>query len=141
MNFPPQLAVIQGQTLELQVRGEENVIGNWTSTEDSLTWRFHVVRPNIFRAQITYAAADDAAGGRFAIVVDEDERSGDVRASDPPGKFQTDELFIPVKRSGDHRLTLRALRKPGAEFMTFKFLRLTPYTADREKPKEEPKTE
>jgi hypothetical protein len=139
VNFAPQLAVIHGETAELESRNDEYVIGHWASTDDSVSWRFRLIKPHHFRAHLTYAAADDAAGGRLAIDVDGEQREVDLRASEPSGTFHTDEFFISVKRAGNHQLTLRAVKKPGAEFMTFKELRLTPFNVGREKQKEKEK--
>ena len=125
INFPASLAQIHGDSPQVEVLGDDILITNWTSADDWLSWRFHLARPGIFRVYIQYRAAPDADGGHFELHLDDETKTGDVRASEGD-KFNTENLFLAVKRSGAHTVMLKPTAKPGAEFMILKSIRFEP---------------
>lgn len=125
--FSAESAELHGN-LQFDSRGGAQVVSNWMSEEDELSWTFHVKRPQFFRVEISYAAASDSAGGRYEITVDEDRRTGEIRSAARPDDFVTDQLILVIRNGGRHVLTLRAAEMRGKELFVFKSLRLRPRT-------------
>lgn len=126
VNFPASVAQLHGESLTLNVEGPDPVIAGWTGDADSVSWDFRVVKPDIFRVEITYAASADWGGGQFTATVGDAEKSGDVVSSGGPDKFRTDKLFLPVKRKGKHVLTIRTTKRPGEQLWVLKSIRFIP---------------
>ncbi len=133
INFQASVATLHGDNLQLKLRGSESVIEGWTSEQDWLSWEFKVVSlpaNPFFKVLITYAADEDAVGGRYGVAIDgEKEVSGTIPANRKPNEFHTDELIVSISRTGRHRLSLRAKEKPGEELMVVKSISLQPVKA------------
>ncbi len=125
VQFTPLTAQLSGE-VELITEGTENVLGNWVAIEDRIAWDFRLVKPNIFRLQITYAAPDDWAGSRYDVAIAGETKERTTRSSGGKGKFITDEFFLPITKAGQHRLELRLLERGGEELMILRNVRLVP---------------
>ena len=124
INFPASVAKLLGPTLTLHVEGPDPVITGWTGDDDAVSWDFRVVRPDIFRVEITYAA--ETAGGQFVVSVGEAEKGGEVLSTENAGTFRTDKIFLPVKRKGKQTLTVRTAQRTGEQLWTLKSIRFVP---------------
>lgn len=116
LHFPATVASLQGEGLELTVRDGKSLITGWTSSEQYLLWKFRVVRPAIFEVTIHYAAKPENAGATMVLAVDEEERMCDVRAAEGD-QFQIEKIFMAVRRTGEHTLTVRPGQMKGNAFM------------------------
>jgi hypothetical protein len=126
INFPATVAKLNGPSLALQVEGPEPVITGWTSDADEARWDFRVVKPDIFRVEVTYAAEDAWAGGQFVATVGESEKSVEIVSTGGAGKFRTDKFFLTVKRPGQHTLSVRTKERVGAQLWILQSLRFYP---------------
>jgi len=126
INFPASVARLLGPTLTLNAEGADPVILGWSGDDDAVSWDFRVVRPDIFRVEITYAADAAWAGGQFVVAVGDAEKSGEVVDSGGPGTFRTDKIFLPVRRKGKQTLTVRTVRRQGEQLWVLKSIRFAP---------------
>lgn len=128
MHFPAQIAELAGDGLSLELRGDDQVVSGWGGANaQSLNWNFRLVKPDIFRVELTYAASDDARGGRIVLAVDDGEpKAADIVATGGLESFRTDIVHLTVPRSGKHRLSLsvEGLEQPGG--LIIKALRFAP---------------
>lgn len=128
LQFTPATARLFG-TVEFKSLGTESVIRNWTTSEDALEWDFHVVKPDVFRLEITYAAAAEWEGAKYRVTISGEAKEFVVRSSGGADRFHTDVFHFPVRRNGAHVLRINATMQPGAEVMVLKGLRLIPAKA------------
>jgi len=120
------VATLHGKTIRCEVNGLEGQIGSWTDPQDWVSWKFKVLKPGYFRAEITYAAAQDAHQGTYRIQIDEEPSKGCDVESPTGTASRTDEYFFFINRSGTHVLSVKAENKPGKELMVLKSIRLRP---------------
>ncbi|MFP6576877.1 MAG: hypothetical protein VB912_17080 [Pirellulaceae bacterium] len=120
------VATLHGKTIRCEVNGTEGQIASWTDPQDWVSWKFKVLEPGYFKAEVTYAAAQDAHQGTYRIQIDEEpSKACDVQS--PMGTTgRTDEYFFFINRSGTHVLSVKAGKKPGKELMVLKSIRLYP---------------
>jgi len=120
------VATLHGKTIRCEVNGLDGQISSWTDAEDWVSWKFKVLKPGFFRAEVTYAAAEDAHQGTYLVQIDE-EPSKVCTVESPMGTAgRTDEYFFFINRSGTHVLSVKADKKPGKELMVLKSVRLRP---------------
>jgi hypothetical protein len=125
VNLDASFAQLHGPTLRRRVSGNVDVISDWESMDDWVSWRFKVVTlppQGIFHCRVTYAARPEADGGTFVIAIGDKEKECEIRGT---GEVVTDEYFLAVPNSGDHDLTVRAKSKPSQRLMTLKSVTLT----------------
>ncbi len=124
VNLDASFAELHGPTLRLGISGSVNVISEWESMDDWVSWVFKIVKvppQGIFHVHVTYAARPESNGGKFVIAVGDQEKECDIRGT---GGVVTDEYFIAIPDSGDHTLTVRAKSKPAERLMTLKSVQL-----------------
>lgn len=120
------VATLHGKTIRCEVNGLEGQIASWTDPEDWVSWKFKILKPGYFRAEVTYAAAQDAHQGTYRIQIDE-QPSKVCEVESPMGTTgRTDEHFFLINPSGTHVLSVKAGNKPGKELMVLKSIRLRP---------------
>ncbi|MFP6669926.1 MAG: hypothetical protein VB857_00810, partial [Pirellulaceae bacterium] len=120
------VATLHGKTIRCEVNGTEGQIASWTDPQDWVSWKFNVLKPGYFKAEVTYAAAQDAHQGTYRIQIDE-QPSKACGVESPMGTTgRTDEYFFFINRSGTHVLSVKAGKKPGKELMVLKSIRLCP---------------
>lgn len=111
--------------LATSASGETSIVG-WTGADDTVEWTFRVVKPDVFRVEVTYAAEVAWAGGRYEIAIDDATKAGDVVDTGGSDTFRTDRIFLPVKRSGRHQLTVRVVERKGDQLWALQSIRLIP---------------
>ncbi|MDA1049767.1 MAG: hypothetical protein O3C40_04715, partial [Planctomycetota bacterium] len=124
VNLDAGIAQLHGPNLRLGISGSVNVITDWESMDDWVSWRFKVVKvppQGIFHVHVTYAARPESDGGKFVIAVGVQEKVCEIRGTGEP---VTDEYFIAVPNGGEHTLTVRANSKPSQRLMDLKSLNL-----------------
>ncbi len=120
------VATLHGKTIRCEVNGLDGQIASWTDGKDWVSWKFKILKPGYFRAEVTYAAAQDAHQGTYLVQIDE-EPSKVCTVESPMGTGgRTDEHFFFINRSGTHVLSVKAGNKPGKELMVLKSIRLRP---------------
>lgn len=123
--FPISQAKLHGENLQQQTHAGQRVLGNWQSSDDSMSWQFHVNKPSYFRVKITYLAPPAIAGGRYELAVGKSKAASDVQVGSDTEPV-TDTLQLVVRRAGDHTLSLRAVNVTGEQFIQLKSIRLLP---------------
>ena len=125
VNLDASFAQLHGPTLRLGMAGNVNVIDEWESMDDWVSWTFKVVKSppqGIFQVRVTYAARTEADGGSFVIAVGDQQKECEIRGT---GAVVTDEYFLAIPNSGEHTLTVRAKSKPSLRLMTLKSVNLS----------------
>jgi hypothetical protein len=116
--------------LALETRGTENVLVGWSSADDLAQWNFRLIKPGFFHLHVTYAADEAAAGTRFEVLMDGQQKTFDL-APTPPGEFRTDVVTIALRKSGQHSFVLRPTGDVAGS-VVLKTLRLAPVGAAAE---------
>lgn len=132
--FSANDAVIHGDTATRGIAAGREVITNWTSAGDWLSWDFRVDRPRMFRVELIYAAPA-SYGGTFSVAIDDMKKEAAVmkkeaavRDTGGTDAFLPHEVgFLTVRRSGPYRFEMRVVRKPPGHLMNLRSIRLTPY--------------
>jgi hypothetical protein len=125
LRFRAADAQIHGTALRLEEGPTASSIVNWILRDDWLSWDFRVEKPAVFHVRIVYRAAEDAAGGEYELAIGDERKTATVRTSPADGEC-TDELYLAVRRTGRHTLSMRVITKPGSELLTLKEIRLSP---------------
>ncbi len=128
IRFPISVATISGDAVQLQTLGDESVATNWAGPDDVISWRFDLVRPGFYRAELSYSVEQNAAGGRVVLKIDGEQKLVfELRSGEGPATFVTDFDFIAIKRSGEHQLSLQPLESKGRSSLALKSVRLSPH--------------
>jgi hypothetical protein len=123
--FSPATATLSG-AVELQVKGTQEVLANWTTASDSAQWHFKLVKPGFFHAEVVYATVPEAAGASLELVVGERTTAIDLRSSGGLDQFITDAETLVVPTSGEQMLTVRPVRQPSGPWLVLRSVRLIP---------------
>lgn len=116
VGLTPSVAVLSGQSVHVETVGITDLLTGWASVDEAAAWKCKIVKlpPNgVFRVRVTYRAATGAEEGRFQLAINGHEKTWQVRGT---GELVTDELFLPVTRTGEHTVELRPLQLPAGEF-------------------------
>ncbi|MCA9222746.1 MAG: hypothetical protein KDA71_20635 [Planctomycetales bacterium] len=128
-NFSPALARTSGPTVERLLDGDREIVGNWKSPDDRITWTFRVVRPSIMRVQVVYRLPSDKSGGSYELSLDPETKKR-MHTSDfeSAGDIATDEFYFRVQSGGEHRLTLSGEPDGEGELMRLHSIRFIPHS-------------
>jgi hypothetical protein len=137
VNFPAGLAALDG-AVELRTLVAEEVLANWTGTEDAAQWDFRLVRPGFFQIELVYATAQDAGGFELEASVGSQSKRCELRSTGGLDKFLTDNYTIALPVSGRHTLALRPGRKPAGDWLVLRSVRLIPIAGNIAPPAVEP---
>jgi len=129
VTLSPSTAVLYGQ-LQLQTIGSEEVLAEWASPEDRAAWRFRVVKPGFFQAELTYATSDGAEDAELELAIGERVTPCRLRDSGGLDQFHSDRFTLVVPKSGEHTLELRPRRHPAGAWLILKTVRLLPVGGD-----------
>jgi hypothetical protein len=126
LEFPAAKAELHGPELRRDTRQSHEVITNWTSRDNWLTWRFDVEKPGVYQVEITYAAT--SGRGEFELTAEgvKNPLHATLRSQGTDGQMITEETKpIAFADSGMKTLTMRAASIPGDELMTLQSIRMT----------------
>jgi hypothetical protein len=127
VRFPASAATIQGTTAQFVQEGPDGVVTDWTSSADSLLWRFRVRRGAVFDIHVTYAVDRQPAQGRIEVSFDQQKRSWDLRSGGDLSRFVTDQdKIVQIQEPGLHTLNLRILETPQGQVFALKSVELKP---------------
>jgi hypothetical protein len=127
--FLPRGAELSGG-VRLETMGGADVLTSWLSPEAQARWQFRVPKPAFFRAEVTYATADNAADAEVEFVIDDRPKSCGLRSSGGPDSFVSDIFTMAVRESGRHTLALRTRRSADANWLVLKSVRFIPIRAN-----------
>ncbi len=125
VTLSPSTAALRGG-VELQVLGTEEALAHWTTTEDSAAWRFRLVQPGFFQAELTYATSEIAEDAALELMIGERVTPCTLRNSGGLDRFHSDLFTVVVPTNGEHMLVVRPLRQPAGEWLILKTVRLVP---------------
>ena len=123
--FSPATAKLSG-AVELKVEGTEELLANWTTTEDAAEWRFKLVKPGFFEAEVVYATAAEPAGARLELVIGERTNTIALRPSGGTDQFVTDSETLFVSSTAEQTLVVRPIRQPDGNWLVLRSVRLIP---------------
>lgn len=138
VSFSPATARLSG-AVELQVDGTREVLANWTSAADAAEWRFKLVQPGFFQAEIVYATVADIGSAALELTIGERSTTIDLRQSGGLDQFITDSDTVVVSSTAEQSLTLRPVRQPAGNWLVLRSVRLIP--PDRQPPLNDPQSE
>ena len=124
LNLDAGSAELHGPTLRLDLSGDAEVITEWRSMDDWVSWTFDVdqVPPQgVFHVRVTYEAGPESDGGKFLLVIGDIEKECEIRGLGEP---VTDEYFLPVPHRGEQTLAVRAKSKPSSQLMSLRSVTL-----------------
>jgi hypothetical protein len=114
----------------LAVSGTEEVLIGWSGPEAAAEWRFRLVKPGIFDADVTYASSAAAAGMDLELHVGEMPRPISLRDSGGLDRFITDSVKLFVTTSGESTLIVRPAQPAVGDSLVLKSVRLVPALRD-----------
>ncbi|MEQ8789428.1 MAG: hypothetical protein RIC55_24250 [Pirellulaceae bacterium] len=126
LEFTAAAAELHGPELRRDTLASQQVVTNWTSTDNWLTWRFEVDKPGLYQVQVTYAAT--SGKGEFQLTAEgvKNPLHVTLRSKGTGGQMITDEAKqIAFEKSGAKTLTMRAISIPGEELMTLQSIRMS----------------
>jgi hypothetical protein len=133
--FSPATAALSG-AVELQVAGTGEVLTSWTGPGDSAEWRFKLVKPGFFQAEVVYAMTAEAAGTPLELTIGERTNAIELRSSGGLEQFLTDTKPVLVATSGEQTLTIRPAAQHPGNWLILRSVRLIP--PDRKPAEPEP---
>jgi hypothetical protein len=115
--------------VELQVQGTEEVLAHWTTPEDSAAWRFRLVKPGFFQAELTYATSG-AEGGELELVIGERAKTCQLRPTNGLNQYRSDTFTVAIPSGGEYTLVVRPVRQPASDWLILKTVRFVPVGGD-----------
>jgi hypothetical protein len=112
--------------IEIGVSGTEEVLIDWTSPDAYAEWRFKLVKPGFFNAEVTYATAEGAQGAELELAIGEQQWPLSLTATGALNQFTTDVEKIVVRKSGENTITVRPGKHPEDDWLVLKSVRLVP---------------
>jgi outer membrane biosynthesis protein TonB len=103
------------QSLEIKSLAGGDVISGWLDTNETATWRFKIDQPAVYKLKIEYAASEGAEVGRLRATIGRMKKSQSLRAKGED-TFVKDEIFLPVTKTGEHRLVIEVEKLSGNTF-------------------------
>jgi len=120
----------------MAVSGTDDVLIDWTGPQAAAEWRFRLVKPGIFDAELNYATAEGVVGAELELVVGEQTRSLSLSGSGALNEFTRERLKLVVRKSGENTLVVRPAQQQNSDWLVLKSLRLMPVKLNA--PDEEP---
>ena len=124
ISFSPATATTSGG-LEVRPTGFEDLLVNWTG-DAVAQWRFRLLRPGFFHAEITYSTPESFAGAQLEVQVGDQAKKCDLRPSGGQEKFISDTFTIALTSSGDNVLKVRSLTPNANAAVNLKLIRIMP---------------
>ena len=123
VGFPLTVAQLHGDAIQLKSDEQSDVIENWVSDDDWLSWDFRLIRPGAFRLEIGYRLSKPEKGASLLVGIDRAEPLQiDLRkASDGD---QSDFRFVTVRSNGKHTLSLQPIDLPAGQSITLTSVRM-----------------
>ena len=123
--FSPATAKLRG-AVELRVDGTGELLANWTTAEDAAEWRFKLVKPGFFEAEVVYATAAEPAGAGLELVIGERTTTVALRNTGGANRFVMDKETLFVSSTAEQTLVVHPLRQPDENWLLVRSVRLIP---------------
>jgi hypothetical protein len=123
--FSPATARLSG-AVELQVDGTDELLANWTTADDAAEWRFKLVKPGFFEAEVVYATVEAPDGARLELAIGERTTEVELRNSLGADLFLTDSETVFVSSTAEQTLVVRPIRQPDGNWLVLRSVRLIP---------------
>lgn len=123
--FPAAAAELHGPDIRRAVQESQEVVTNWTTPDNWLTWRFVVKQPGVYQVEVTYSAT--SGRGEYQLSAEGAKRPlhVTVRSAGTGGRLLTEETKpIAFETAGEMTLTMRGQRIAGDELLTLASIRL-----------------
>jgi hypothetical protein len=111
--------------VELQHSGTTPVLGPWTSRGAEARWRFRLIQPGFFQAEVKYAAAAEA-GGEITLATGAITKTLALRSSGGHDQFLTETVIVALPAAGQHEITLYPDEPLGGDWLLVESVRLIP---------------
>lgn len=117
---------LTGETIRYDTgkKGRDN-LKNWSSMQDSISWKFRVIKAGAYRVATVYGAGDSSVGGIFEIAAGDNKLVASVMQTGGEYEFQNYEIGpFYFDNLGEYTLTVRPQAICGAVLMNLKEIRL-----------------
>jgi alpha-L-fucosidase len=119
-------AELHGATIRYDGQTGRESIGNWTNSNDWVSWPIQVDKPGAFRVEVVYGC-EKGQGGEYVVEVDGQRLTAKARETEGWFVRTTDNLGAVKLDAGDkHTLTIRLKSKPGLAVMDLQGVTLKP---------------
>ncbi len=112
--------------VELRHAGTTAVLGPWTSPEAAARWRFRLIQPGFFRAELKYASAAEATGAEVTISAGASTKTIALRSSGGLDQFIADTVTLAIPSGGQHDLLLTLPETLAGDWLLVESVRLIP---------------
>ena len=123
-HFTPATATLDGGVQ--WKAGTENTLVHWESGEAVAAWKFRLIKPGFFHAELHYAAPAELGGGRLELELDDQPLKSINVAPTGGAKFAKETYTIALPHGGQHTLLVRVLTPGKGDWLALKSLRLVP---------------
>jgi hypothetical protein len=123
VSLTPVLAKLNGGGLFIETDNEASYITNWTSEEQSVEWRFRIVRTGLFTVRLNYSAP---AANEVLIEIGNEAKVFEARDSKGENRFVDDHVYMKIETPGEHTLKLSPQSIIGSIVMRLKVIELIP---------------
>ncbi len=120
-------AVVRGTYARYESGGGKDNIGYWTNPDDYVIWRFKIIKPGTFDAQVTFACAAGSGGSEYTLLVAKQKISGKVKDTGSWTNFVTENVgTLKIERTGTYNLSVKPESRPRVAVMNLKSVTLVP---------------
>lgn len=113
--------------LRYEPKEEKNCLGFWKEKDDWAEWVFDVSKPGMFALTLHYGAAEASAGGRAAVLVNDQTREFAIENTGGYQSWKALDLgTVEIKTKGENRVAVVALELAGPALMDVSKITLTP---------------
>ncbi len=120
-------AVVRGTYARYESGGGKDNIGFWTNPDDYVIWRFKIIKPGTFDAQVTFACAAGSGGSEYTLLVAKQKISGKVKDTGSWTNFVTENVgTLKIEKTGTYNLSVKPESRPRVAVMNLKSVTLVP---------------
>ena len=120
-------AEIHGQTARYEYGWGKDNIGYWMDKNDWVSWKFKILRPGKFVAEITYACDNQTGGSIYSINVNKEKITGRIKGTGSWTSFIQKEIGeINLAEQDTYKLSVRVESMPKSAVMNLKSIVLRP---------------
>lgn len=120
-------AVVRGTNARYESGGGKDNIGFWTNPDDYVIWRFKIIKPGTFDAQVTFACVAGSGGSEYTLSVAKQKISGKVKDTGSWTNFVTEKVgTVKIEKAGTYNLSVKPETMPAGAVMNLKSVTLVP---------------
>ncbi|MCK5001348.1 MAG: alpha-L-fucosidase [Anaerohalosphaera sp.] len=127
ISLPAEDALLKGNTIRVEEKGNKPNIGYWTNVADSVEWEFKVADGGLFTVMIDLSCDDSSAGSEYVVVVGNEKLAATVKGTGAWEKLKKVNVGkIKIADKGMNKITIKAKSKPGLAVMNLQSVKLVP---------------